>query len=456
MNTSTLDIFIVAMADRSNFVFSIIIFVLTLLGAFASFSQKHQNFRYLMPSLVAGLGVFGTFWGIFLGLYEFDTTNISESVPKLLDGMKIAFFTSLIGMLASFILKFFYSIKEDRNHKAVDELTLLQQIADTTSEFSQKISRLDETLNKVFRSDDDYSLVSQVKLIRQDITDNHRETQKVFREMLNTFSEMASKSLVEQLKNVVEEFNVMLNELVAQSFKELRISTERLNEWQAEYKDTIQKNQENLQAILLQLSALSETYNMAIQRVQELSKLLESMDASLKGLGLSGELLSKISLRLNQQMNSMHEFLIAIRTTGEEAAKVLPAIAEKTDGIIHELSRQHASTTQFVERTTSELENSQHKLAQSLEQYLLDMQDTAKNTEESLKRSVQEIQKSSENNIRKTEESLEKELSKSLESLGGALVQLSNKFCSDYLPLTERLSALVRMVEQGSTKHLGR
>ena len=195
---------------------------------------------------------------------------------------------------------------------------------------------------------------------------------------------------------------------------------------------------------------------MAIQRVQELSKLLESMDASLKGLGLSGELLSKISLRLNQQMNSMHEFLIAIRTTGEEAAKVLPAIAEKTDGIINELSRQHASTTQFVERTTSELENSQHKLAQSLEQYLLDMQDTAKNTEESLKRSVQEIQKSSENNIRKTEESLEKELSKSLESLGGALVQLSNKFCSDYLPLTERLSALVRMVEQGSTKHLGR
>ena len=285
--------------------------------------------------------------------------------------------------------------------------------------------------------------------------------------MLTTFSEMASKSLVEQLRDVVKEFNVMLNDLVAQSFKELRISTDRVNEWQAEYKDTIQNNQENLQAILLQLSTLSETYKMAIQRVQDLSGFLESMDASLKGLGLSGEQLSKTSLRLNDQMNSMHEFLIAIRTTGEEAAKVLPAIAEKTDGIIDDLSRQHTSTTQFVERITSELENSQHKLAQSQEQYLLDMQknmvgmqqtleSNLRAMEDSLTRSVQEIQKNSENNIRKTEESLEKELSKSLESLGGALVQLSNKFCSDYLPLTERLSALVHMVEQASPKHIVR
>lgn len=37
------------------------------------------------------------FFGIFTGLLEFDTAKLDESIPKLLDGMKIAFATSLVG-----------------------------------------------------------------------------------------------------------------------------------------------------------------------------------------------------------------------------------------------------------------------------------------------------------------------------------------------------------------------
>ena len=75
---------------------------------------------------------------------------------------------------------------------------------------------------------------------------------------------------------------------------------------------------------------------------------------------------------------------------------------------------------------------------------------SGKKMQESLDHSLAEIAKNSESNIRRVEESLEKELTKSLESLAGVLTQLSNKFCSDYLPLTERLRDVLKMAEQVS------
>ena len=66
-------------------------------------SAKRQIIE-MIPSAVSTLGVLGTFLGITLGLLCFDTTDIPQSIPQLLDGLKTAFFTSLAGMIGSLIL----------------------------------------------------------------------------------------------------------------------------------------------------------------------------------------------------------------------------------------------------------------------------------------------------------------------------------------------------------------
>lgn len=58
----------------------------------------------MMPSAISTLGVLGTFLGITLGLLCFDTSDLKESIPELLSGLKTAFFTSLAGMIGSLIL----------------------------------------------------------------------------------------------------------------------------------------------------------------------------------------------------------------------------------------------------------------------------------------------------------------------------------------------------------------
>ena len=64
----------------------------------------HRGFIEMIPSLVSTLGVLGTFAGITLGLLFFDTSNLTQSIPLLLDGLKTAFFTSLAGMIGSLVL----------------------------------------------------------------------------------------------------------------------------------------------------------------------------------------------------------------------------------------------------------------------------------------------------------------------------------------------------------------
>lgn len=65
---------------------------------------KHKKWIEQLPSVISTLGVLGTFIGITKGLMTFDTTDLDRSIPLLLDGLKTAFFTSLLGMSGSLVL----------------------------------------------------------------------------------------------------------------------------------------------------------------------------------------------------------------------------------------------------------------------------------------------------------------------------------------------------------------
>lgn len=246
-----MEIVLTAALDQSNIVFTVIIACIFFLGIILAILKKMMRVREFLPSLSVSIGIFGTFWGIFLGLANFDSSNIAESVPALLDGMKTAFYTSLLGMSISLVLKFFYNIIDDITSKSSTNIEVcLQNIECYSKETNQLILQLNETIGRCFHSDEEYSLVSQVKLIRQELIDGRRETKNAFSQFTEQFSKMASESLVAELKGVVDKFNAMLNDLVSQSFQDLKDSTIRLNTWQAEYKETITKNHENLCAVL--------------------------------------------------------------------------------------------------------------------------------------------------------------------------------------------------------------
>jgi len=68
-------------------------------------------FNSAMPGTLTGIGILGTFLGLSLGLASFsgnDIYTISDNVGPLLSGMKVAFHTSIYGILFSLIYTFVY------------------------------------------------------------------------------------------------------------------------------------------------------------------------------------------------------------------------------------------------------------------------------------------------------------------------------------------------------------
>jgi len=120
-----------------------------------------------LPSIISTLGVIGTFLGITKGLMSFDTEDLDTSVPILLDGLKTAFLTSLLGMTGSLILNRIVCHKFDKNTSESEEFRAAKLIVEELKKGNTELSNL---LNKN-QTDLVRELVenNNIKAIRQDV-----------------------------------------------------------------------------------------------------------------------------------------------------------------------------------------------------------------------------------------------------------------------------------------------
>ena len=115
-----------------NFTTYILVAVIIIIAVWAFFYIKTNNKnkslvekrRWIeqIPSLVSTLGVLGTFFGITVGLCNFDTSDLDNSIPLLLSGLKTAFFTSIAGMISSMVLSRYVSSRYDELDKGVSDI----------------------------------------------------------------------------------------------------------------------------------------------------------------------------------------------------------------------------------------------------------------------------------------------------------------------------------------------
>ena len=73
-----------------------------------------RNVLNLMSGTMTGLGILGTFIGLTIGLQQFNTgtaDEITRSIAPLIQGIKVAFHTSIYGMVFSLIFSFIYKNK---------------------------------------------------------------------------------------------------------------------------------------------------------------------------------------------------------------------------------------------------------------------------------------------------------------------------------------------------------
>ncbi len=86
-------------------------------------SVIHAERLSQVPGVMTGLGILGTFVGLSLGLQNFNTgttAQITGSIEPLMNGIKVAFHTSIYGMVFSLVFNYVYKRRLDDAEAALN------------------------------------------------------------------------------------------------------------------------------------------------------------------------------------------------------------------------------------------------------------------------------------------------------------------------------------------------
>ena len=156
------------------------------------------------PTILTTIGIFATFVGVASALLQFNTTDIQGSVPSLLNGLKTAFVSSAVGIGLALTLKF-------REYFLGTKPATIEadHLGDATA--ADIVIHLRKVTDALVGSEEG-SLISQIKLSRQDSNDRLDALKAAQIEALAKLSELGSKALVEALRDDIRDFNQKLTE----------------------------------------------------------------------------------------------------------------------------------------------------------------------------------------------------------------------------------------------------
>ena len=375
--------------------------------------DKHVAFTQYTPTLLTSLGMLGTFMGIVAGLLAFDTANISTSIAPLLEGLKTAFITSLFGMFLSIVYKGvaasgFLSKKGEKQNVTKDNVTAsdLYRVMSTQAESLQQLQKQFcngnngnlgdlyhlinqqtgclERLQTAVGGDGESSLVGQIKLLRSDLNDNQRRSEKYLEssetlltdirasilaqqenftkfeerlgQRLQDFADMMSKSATEQvieaLKSVIQDFNNNLTEQFGENFKQLNSAVLELIAWQENYKQ--------------QLVEMKAQYDHGVQSITQTESSVAHISEKTQSIPAAMDALVKV-MEVNQhQVDELSRHLEAFAQLRDKAVEAVPEIRSQIDMAIAGARQANEEMAKGVQESTEQLKT---VVAESTESY---------------------------------------------------------------------------------------
>ena len=183
--------------------------------------KKHKRWIEQLPGLISTLGVLGTFAGITKGLIAFNTNSLNASIPVLLNGMKTAFFTSLLGMIGSIILNRLVAKKLGNLEYISEAEKSANIIVDALNKNNQKTNKC---LQQMGNSITECEVIKKISLDIEQMKDDIEEIKGQYQELNGNFQKLTQNS--EALGNDVTSLNENLNDELSRIKAILLTSTE--------------------------------------------------------------------------------------------------------------------------------------------------------------------------------------------------------------------------------------
>lgn len=384
--------------------------VITALTLYFHFFRYHIRITETGPAILTSIGIFGTFLGVAIGLWGFDANDIQGSVPKLMDGLRTAFWSSIAGLLGALTLKI----------RAV-----ISQTVSTPAGSAKRatIDDLDHSLKQltlVLQQPAEQNLQQQLKYQNQLLVESMQQVNNTLEDYQERQAEANAKALVGAIEMVMREFNTKINEQYGDNFKRLNQSVIAMLEWQQNYKD--------------QLNTLINEQERTATNMQEAGKAFEYMVQHANAFNGISESLQELLSGIEVQRSNLQAQLGSLADLVNHAADGLPKLEERIIALTTGMADSVTKQQNWLQTELSNIQRSSSQVMQEQQQHTMTQ--------------LQRLGERVERQVTVLDESMEEELNKALKTFGMQLTALSEKFVSDYSPLTDKLQRLVSMVEQ--------
>ena len=446
-----------------NFGFLIVIAVVTAAAVIGFFTKGAlRRLADQAPALLTGLGLLGTFSGIFVSLLAFDVSSaaaIHRGVPLLLEGMKTAFLTSVAGLGAALGVRLSAALITARESA---EATNVVDVVDAIDRMRGELVSEIKSLRAAVVGEADTSLVNQIRSLR----DENREHIKWVRDALDriatSLAESATKALISALENAIKDFNSKITEQFGHNFARLNDAVGKLLEWQEGYRVQLEELVSHYRAAADSARASAEALQLTAEQAKALVTAAERAEQT---LGALEALRSEIAAGLGH-------FAETGRQAGETVPKLEASLTEilqrtrSTADLVAETARrmEHAvaQTGQTMEDATQRLAERQRSLLEMFETQSKDLLARTANHIETAARSqleriyaeLQSIQRAANESIDKTfrtlDDALQRELTHALEALGSRLAAVTNAFAQDFSQAIANLRAAAQAAQRGT------
>ena len=317
----------------------------SLLIITSPFILRKRFSKNQLAGIALTAGITGTFFGIFMGLIDFNTADLEGSIPELLDGLKTAFITSLAGLFANLVVKIYpdiYLIKEPVESDDVGEeiIKTLKSLEDENRNMTNSIDNLAKSIS----SDKDTSLITQLQKIRTTNSDGFEEMNKSFEEFAEKVVADNTQSLIDALTGVMKDFNAKINEQFGDNFKELNSAVKLMVEWQKENK--------------IQIENLIQTYSSILNN-------LKGIDETLASSSNSHSVIIKANEDLKSLVSDFSGMVESFSDLGQKASQSLPIIEKNMDSIVMKSDEYIKESLSKISSNYDDFSNKQREIVDS-------------------------------------------------------------------------------------------
>ena len=273
-------------------------------------SVIHRERLNQVAGVMTGLGILGTFIGLSLGLQSFNTgttAEITNSIEPLMEGIKVAFHTSIYGMVFSLVFNYVYKRRLDDAENAVrDFLSAYRKyvMPDTATDGFNRLMELQRQQTEAIVGISD-TLVNQLAKGLQELLEPQFDR---FDHTIESFANMATRNQMNELARVVNAFLEEMNRSLGDTFSRL---SESVNETLA-YQEASERQ-------------MQEFYEKSIGAAAKMNNVAAQTQTVANSLKVYAENVSLLERDIRDTLDSMQKLI-----------ETLPVEVNETFGIIND------------------------------------------------------------------------------------------------------------------------